>query len=161
MYVMIGAQRFGYIPTATTEVPDMTDGDAVLAANLEFYRAFATRDLGAMDAIWARRAPVACIHPGWPILSDRDAIMESWRGILANPDAPRIACYDERVLLYGDTALVVCEEELDGGTLVASNLFVREEGGWHIAHHQAGQLVARGPQRRRAERPPPPSSRLN
>ena len=36
--------------------------------------------------------------------------MESWRGILANPGAPRITCYDERVFLYGDTAFVVCEE---------------------------------------------------
>jgi len=132
----------------------MTDSDAVLAANLEFYRAFATRDLQAMDALWARQAPVACIHPGWPALADRDAIIESWRGILSNPESPRIVCYDERVFLYGDTALVVCEEELDGGTLVASNLFVREAEGWRIAHHQAGQLVVRRAQ-------PPPPSRLN
>src|SRR6185503_2014542 len=76
----------------------MTDSDAVLAANLEFYRAFTARDLAAMDALWARAAPVACIHPGWPALSDRDAIMESWRSILGNPGSPRIACYDERVL---------------------------------------------------------------
>ncbi len=137
----------------------MTDRDAVLAANLEFYRAFGARDLAAMERLWARRAPVACIHPGWPALSDRDAVMESWHGILANPEAPRIACYDERVLLYGETALVVCEEELDGGTLIASNLFVREDTAWRIAHHQAGQLVARRPQGRRAE--PPPRSRLN
>ena len=137
----------------------MTDSDAVLAANLEFYRAFGARDLAAMDALWARQAPVACIHPGWPVLADRDAVMESWHGILANPGAPRIACYDEQVLLYGDTALVVCEEELDGGTLIASNLFVREDDVWRIAHHQAGQLVARQPQRRRER--PPPGSRLN
>src|SRR3954462_8203274 len=137
----------------------MTDADAVLAANLEFYRAFTTRDIAAMEAIWARRAPVGCVHPGWPALAERDAILESWRGILANPDAPRIACYDERVLLYGDTALVLCEEELDGGTLVASNLFVREDGVWRIAHHQAGQLVARRQTSRRPGRPP--SSRLN
>jgi hypothetical protein len=136
----------------------MTDSDAVLAANLEFYRAFTTRDLAAMDAIWARQAPVACIHPGWVALADRDAVMESWQGILSNPNAPRIACYDERVLLYGDTALVVCEEELDGGTLVASNWFVREDGDWRIAHHQASQLVARRPQTRRG---PPPGARLN
>jgi hypothetical protein len=137
----------------------MTDSDAVLAANLEFYRAFTTRDLVAMDAIWARQAPVACIHPGWIALADRDAVMESWQGILSNPNAPRIACYDERVLLYGDTALVVCEEELDGGTLVASNWFVREDGDWRIAHHQASQLVARRPQTRRSG--PPPGARLN
>ncbi len=136
----------------------MTDSDAVLAANLEFYRAFATRDLVAMEALWARRAPVACIHPGWPALADRDAVMQSWHGILANPEAPKIACYDEQVLLYGDAALVVCEEELEGGTLVASNLFVREDGAWRIAHHQAGQLVARRPQGRRER---PPRGRLN
>src|SRR5215469_15996163 len=141
-------------PTAEAH---MDDSDAVLAANLEFYRAFTTRDTDAMDALWAQRAPIACVHPGWPPLADRDAVMESWRGILANADSPRIACYDERVLMYGDTALVVCEEELGGGTLIASNWFVREDGEWRIAHHQAGQLAAR----RRSEPRRPPPSRLN
>ena len=136
----------------------MTDSDAVLAANLEFYRAFTAKDLVAMEALWAKEAPVACIHPGWPPLTERDAVIESWHNILSHPEAPRIACYDERVQLHGDVALVVCEEELEGGTLVASNLFVREDGGWKIAHHQAGQLVARGP-RPRHERPD--RSRLN
>ena len=136
----------------------MNDSDAVLAANLEFYRAFSTRDLAAMDALWARKAPVACVHPGWPVLADREAIIESWQGILSNPNAPRLVCYDERVLLYGDTALVLCEEELEGGTLIASNFFVREDGVWRICHHQAGHLAARRPQPRRER---PPSTRLN
>jgi ketosteroid isomerase-like protein len=131
----------------------MTDYDAVLAANLEFYRAFGARDLSAMDALWARHAPVACLHPGWTALSGRQAVIESWAAILSNPDAPRIACFDERVFIYGDAALVLCEEELAGGTLAASNLFVREDGLWRIVHHHAGQIV-----RRQAERPP---SRLN
>jgi ketosteroid isomerase-like protein len=131
----------------------MTDSDAVLAANLEFYRAFTARDLPAMDALWARRAPVACLHPGWTALKDRDAIMESWTGILSNPSAPRIACFDEEVFLYGgDVALVLCEEELDGGTLAASNLFVRENDKWLIAHHHAGQIVRREAERRRPSR---------
>jgi ketosteroid isomerase-like protein len=130
----------------------MTDQDAVLAANLEFYRAFAARDLKAMDALWARRVPVACLHPGWTALKDRDAIIESWAGILSNPDAPRIACFDEHASLYGDVALVLCEEELEGGTLAASNFFVREDGAWRIAHHQAGQVVRREPERRRPSR---------
>ncbi|HEV2300992.1 MAG TPA: nuclear transport factor 2 family protein [Stellaceae bacterium] len=132
----------------------MNDADAVLAANLEFYRAFAARDLAAMDAVWARRAPAACLHPGWTVLDARDEIMASWQGILASPEAPRIACYDERVLLYGDVALVLCEEELEGGTLAASNLFVREDGAWRVAHHHAGQIVRRQTPRR-------PRPRLN
>lgn len=130
----------------------MTDQDAVLAANLEFYRAFAARDLAAMDALWSREAPVACLHPGWTALKDREAIMESWAGILASPDAPRIACFDEEVFLYGDVALVVCEEELEGGTLAASNFFVREAGAWRIVHHHAGQIVRGQPERRRPSR---------
>jgi ketosteroid isomerase-like protein len=126
----------------------MTDSDAALAANLEFYRAFATRDVAAMDALWARQAPVACLHPGWTALKDRDTIMQSWEGILSNPNAPRIACFDEQVFLYGDVALVLCEEELEGGTLAASNLFVREDNEWRIAHHHAGQIVGRHPEGR-------------
>jgi hypothetical protein len=137
----------------------MTDSDAVLAVNLEFYRAFTTRDLDAMEALWALRAPVACIHPGWPALIDRVAIIQSWHNILSNPEAPRIVCFEERALVYGDTALVICEEEIDGGTLAASNFFVREDGDWKIAHHQAGQIVARRPEGGRRSRPP--STRLN
>jgi ketosteroid isomerase-like protein len=132
----------------------MTDKDAVLAANLEFYRAFAARDVAAMEALWAQRAPVACLHPGWTALRERDAVIESWRGILSNPEAPRIACFDEDVFIYGEVALVLCEEELEGGSLAASNLFVREDGAWRLAHHHAGQIV-----RRHGERPA--RSRLN
>jgi ketosteroid isomerase-like protein len=130
----------------------MTDSDAVLAANLEFYRAFTARDVAAMDALWAKRAPVACLHPGLTALRDRAAIVESWEGILSSPDAPRITCFDEQVFLYGDVALVLCEEELDGGTLAASNLFVREDNEWRIAHHHAGQIVRRHAERRRSPR---------
>jgi ketosteroid isomerase-like protein len=130
----------------------MTDSDAVLAANLQFYHAFTARDLAAMDALWARQAPVACLHPGWTALTERDAIMASWEGILSNPDAPRIACFDEQVFLYGDVALVLCEEELEGGSLAASNLFVREDNEWRIAHHHAGQIVRRHAEPRRPTR---------
>jgi ketosteroid isomerase-like protein len=154
-----GGRVAAYPLAATAGETAMTDSDAVLAANLEFYQAFTMRDLVAMEALWARQAPVSCIHPGWPPLAGRDAVMESWQGILANPDAPKIACYDERVSLYGETALVLCEEELAGGTLVASNLFVREDGAWKIAHHHAGQLVTR--RRPRQRTPPPPRSRFN
>jgi hypothetical protein len=130
----------------------MTDKDAVLAANLEFYRAFAWRDPAAMDALWARRSPVACLHPGSTALTERDAIMGSWGSILSSPEAPRIACFDEHVLLFGDIALVLCEEEIEDVTLAASNLFVREDSAWRIAHHQAGQIVRRQSARRHPTR---------
>jgi len=121
----------------------MTDSDAVLAANLEFYRAFTTRDLKAMDRLWARKAEVICIHPGWTPLSGRSAVMHSWHDILANPEAPHVMCHDDRAFLYGDLAIVICEEELSGGNLAATNIFIRESGAWRMVHHQASPIVTR------------------
>ena len=63
----------------------MSDEQAVLSANEAFYRAFAESDLPAMAALWSQRAPVACIHPGWNPLTDREAVMASWAGILGGP----------------------------------------------------------------------------
>lgn len=125
----------------------MTDSDidAVRAANLRFYRAFTTQDVGAMDAIWAQRVPVICAHPGWRALVGRDAVMSSWHNILSNPGATTVLCRDDETFLYGDVAIVVCEEELGGGGhFVATNVFVREDREWRIVHHQANPLVARG-----------------
>jgi ketosteroid isomerase-like protein len=131
----------------------MTETDAVLSANLEFYSAFAARDFAAMDALWARRLPIACIHPGWVALRGRAAVMQSWRDILANPEAPRLMCHDERAEIYGEVALVTCEEDLSTSTLVATNIFAKEDGVWRMVHHQAGPLFA--PERQGERRPPP------
>jgi hypothetical protein len=66
----------------------MSETAAILFANNAFYIAFRGRDLEAMDDLWAREAPVACIHPGWHALSGREDVMDSWEGILTNPNAP-------------------------------------------------------------------------
>jgi ketosteroid isomerase-like protein len=116
----------------------MSEQAAVLFANDAFYVAFAVCDFPAMDALWSRRQSVTCIHPGWSALAGRDPVMESWRSILANPNAPRIGCRNAVAHVLGDTAYVVCYEAIDGSFLVATNLFVREDGGWKMVHHQAG-----------------------
>lgn len=118
----------------------MTDADAVLAANLEFYRAFGRGDYAGMEAVWARRATVLCLHPGWAAIEGREAVMESWRHVLGDPDF-RILCHDERVHLYGELAIVLCEEELSGGLLAATNVFIREDGAWRMIHHQASAII--------------------
>ncbi|HUH84426.1 MAG TPA: nuclear transport factor 2 family protein [Stellaceae bacterium] len=129
----------------------MTESDAVRAANLEFYRAFTTRDIKGMDRIWARNAMILCTHPGWVPLSGRAAVMASWRNILANPDAPAVMCHDDIAFLYGEIAVVLCEEELSGGHLAATNVFIKEDGDWRIMHHHASPILTRAlPQRRRS-----------
>ena len=78
------------------------EADALRTANLEFYRAFANRDFAAMESVWAREAEVLCLHPGWPLLSGRSAVLESWRQILANPGAPRIVCRKVQALVFAE-----------------------------------------------------------
>jgi len=116
----------------------MSEHAAVNFANEAFYLAFSTRDLEAMDALWARHAPVTCIHPGWSALIGRDAVMESWQAILTNPNSPAVDCWKSAAHLFGDVGYVICYETLDQGILVATNIFVREEGTWKMTHHQAG-----------------------
>ena len=120
----------------------MSDEHAVLFANEAFYRAFADGDVDAMDAVWARSAPVACIHPGWAALAGREAVMESWRAILSSANRPAIESRGAAAYLHGDTALVICYEAVGGAWLVATNMFVREDGAWKMAHHQAGPTTA-------------------
>jgi len=126
----------------------MTEKDRVLAANLAFYKAFATRDLDAMAAVWASTLPVLCTHPGWMVLHGREAVLQSWRDILANEDSPTVACNAEEAVLYGHLAIVSCEEELPEAVLVATNVFAREAGEWRLVHHQAGPLAMRPSARR-------------
>ena len=122
----------------TGEIGAMTDSDAVLAANEAFYRAFSAGDMVAMEALWARQRAVTCSHPGWAVLRGRDAVMESWRVILESPGRPQISCRDAVIDVIGDAAFVTCYEDVDQGILAATNIFVREDGAWRMAHHQAG-----------------------
>lgn len=113
----------------------------VLEANEAFYRAFSARDVAAVEAAWARRAPVACIHPGWDVLDGREEVLGSFRAILESGAAPEVRCTLAQARLLGEVAFVTCHEVLQGARLVATNLFVREDGAWRLCHHQASQLA--------------------
>jgi len=125
----------------------MTDNDAVLAANTDFYVAFARGDVDQMEAIWSQAEDVTCIHPGWQALVDRHAVMESWRAILQSP--PAIRCVGARAFVNGTNAYVICYEGMGDGMLVATNVFRKENERWCVIHHQAG------PTRTVQEAPPP------
>jgi hypothetical protein len=111
---------------------------AVLFANEAFYAAFTSRDLEAMEKVWSERENITCIHPGWTALLGREAVMESWRAILTNPQSPQVTITGASAMLLGEVAYVVCYEHLSDAVLAATNVFVREGGWWRLVHHQAG-----------------------
>lgn len=121
-----------------------TDEDAVLHANAAFYEAFARGDADAMDALWAARAPIACIHPGWDALRGRSSVMASWRAILSGQSGTPIRFSSPTAHVLGDSAFVVCHEMIEGTRLVATNTFVREDERWKLVMHQAAPIANGG-----------------
>jgi ketosteroid isomerase-like protein len=119
----------------------MSDETAILAANAAYYRAFTTADFAAMTRIWADDK-VSCIHPGWPALIGRQAILESYHEILRNPNQERIEPRNETVMAAGEEARVFCVEFVGGAALAATNMFKRIDGAWRMTHHQASPIAA-------------------
>ena len=132
----------------------MSPEEELLRANQAFYDAFATRDIEAMDELWARALPVACVHPGWPALLGREDVMSSWRSILLGGNAPEIVCAQAHPALLGAAGVVTCVERIGSEALIATNVFALEDGIWQLVHHQAGPVAAQTDG-------PPPDERLN
>lgn len=126
----------------------------VLLANEAFYQAFRDRNVDSMAALWAKSAPIACMHPGMAVIVGRSAVLRSFRGIMGHPDAPTIHCSGARAHVLGTSAYVTCLEGTEGQEprLIATNVFTFEDGRWRIVHHQGAPL---SPQATRRSTPPP------
>ncbi|XP_050914275.1 uncharacterized protein LOC127128973 [Lathyrus oleraceus] len=51
----------------------------VLGLNSKFYNAFRDGDLAGMQAMWAKRDEVCCVHPGLKGISGYDDVIENFR----------------------------------------------------------------------------------
>lgn len=112
--------------------------DEALFANEAFYLAFAEGDVAAMDGLWAGRPDVVCVHPGWPALTDRQAVMESWARILGNEKQPRVTMQVASTVDLGNAWLVVCYERMEDTVMVAHNVFEPGPDGPVMVVHQSG-----------------------
>lgn len=117
---------------------------ALRAANDFYYRAFAARDLPAMESLWADEG-VACVHPGWPALVGRKAVLGSYRDIFRNPSQEAVTARDMKIVIGEGDGRVYCVEEVGGGLLLATNWFRLIDDDWRLLHHQASPLAAPSP----------------
>lgn len=121
----------------------MAETEELLFANEAFYLAFSGNDLDAMKSIWSETGSPSCIHPGWGVITGYDEVIASWSAILGNTQPADISCLDAHGIIRGDVGTVTCFESLNGGYLIATNIFVREGERWRMVHHQAGPTSAR------------------
>jgi ketosteroid isomerase-like protein len=115
----------------------------------DFYAAFESGDLDAMDALWVNgelAASVTCVHPGWPALRGRDEVMRSWAMIMANTTYIQFVLTDIEVEVGTDFAVLTCVENIltadddddadssdfAGAKGVATNVFRRMPEGWRL-----------------------------
>ncbi len=130
-----------------------TDVDEVHA---EFYAAFEAGDFDRMSAVWADGPyadGVSCVHPGWTMLRGREEVLRSWALIMANTTYIQFVLTDVETDVYGDHAVVTCKENvltadedtetgfLAGGSIVATNVFVRSDGEWRLLLHHGSPVL--------------------
>ncbi|XP_061376361.1 uncharacterized protein LOC133318391 [Gastrolobium bilobum] len=118
----------------------------VFGANSRFYDSFRNGDLASMQALWAKRDEVCCVHPGLKGISGYDDVIESWNFVWANYEFPlEIKLEDIKVHARGDMGYVTCMEFVKtkggrwGGQFV-TNVFERIDGQWFICIHHASPV---------------------
>lgn len=116
-------------------------------AEAAFYTAFENGDPEAMAQIWSSSEDVVCVHPGGPQLLGHDAVMQSWRNILAQTGGLRVSVQVVHVYTDRDTAVRFVNETLFNDddpdrpvTVLATNAYRRTESGWHIVLHHASPV---------------------
>ena len=129
------------------------DQQAVVAANREFYRAFESLDLESMEKVWLKDRQIVCIHPGWRKLSGWGPVMQSWERIFEGVFEMSFEIGDVDVIMTGDLAVVVVEENLtqrgyDGAMktqVLTTNVFERVGNEWFmVMHHGSPVMEPRG-----------------
>jgi ketosteroid isomerase-like protein len=130
---------------------DDADVEGVLAVNAALYEAFESADVERMESVWDDVDPEAlvCVHPGWPALRGRRQVLRSWAAVMANTDYVQFVLSDVQVSIEGDTAVVTCTEnvltsvtDMNGGAIVATNVFRRRPGGWRLSVHHGSPVLA-------------------
>ena len=130
----------------------MSVEEEILEVNRRFYQALSDLDLEAMTGVWLEEPWVRCVHPGWPMLSGWDDVMESWNRIFDNTAKHQVSPDNVSVRLFGEMAWVLCLERIaassSAGSLVSfaqgTNLFLTTASGWRLVLHHASVLPVEG-----------------
>jgi len=127
----------------------MSDREAVVKANREFYRAFESLEIENMEKVWLKDRQIVCIHPGWRKLSGWGPVMQSWERIFEGVFEMTFDIGDVDVIMTGDLAVLVVEENLtqrgyDGAMktqVLTTNVFEKVGNEWFMVMHHGSPVM--------------------
>ena len=114
------------------------DKEKLLFANSRFYIMINHGDAEGVESLFAKDIPIQVVHPGRGPLTNRDAVLSSFRELCLAP--PKIECLNPNGAVYGDLGVVTCVEKIGEGYLSASNIFVQEGDKWRLVAHHSGPV---------------------
>jgi ketosteroid isomerase-like protein len=111
-----------------------------------FYEAFAQLGMDLMSRVWVDSEQAFCVHPGGRPLLGSQAVLASWRGMFQGAQ-PLVLFYKVvHKQEWGDLAVHLVEERLSSkdathqGLVMASNCYVKTDGGWRLFSHHGSSL---------------------
>ncbi len=127
----------------------MSDHEAVVKANREFYRAFESLDIESMEKVWLKDRQIVCIHPGWRKLSGWGPVMQSWERIFDGVFEMSFDLGEVDVIMTSDLAVIVVEENLThrgyDGTMktqvLTTNVFEKVGNKWFMVMHHGSPVM--------------------
>jgi ketosteroid isomerase-like protein len=136
---------------------EMQEDDEIVGevnkSNAEFYHAFESLSIEAMDKLWKHDENIVCIHPGWDLFTGWLAIRESWITIFSNTEMIRFVITNTKVRIFDNKiAVVVCLENIETTLangqaikigIIATNIFERDEqlNQWLLIHHHGSPVT--------------------
>lgn len=122
----------------------------VEAINLAFYEAFEQRDVPMMALVWSKSPYARCVHPGWEPVVGWPDIQASWSEIFESMTAIEFQLEDVHVEVSQGSAWVnlvahaevtTDEDEAFTTSVVASSVFEKTDGEWHIVLHHSSHFM--------------------
>src|SRR5262245_24635388 len=124
------------------------EDNSIEAANAQFYEALELASVDRMASIWLQEEWVRCVHPGWDLIVGWRRVKESWERIFENEQTMKVSPSEVWIHSDGQLAWVTCTEHItvfnessfDSVQAIATNMFVRRDGKWLMAHHHASPV---------------------
>ena len=129
------------------------DAHAVERVTRSLYTAIETADLDLMSALWLDSDDILCVHPGWPALRGRSAVLRSWAVVMAGEPYVQFFLTDLETRISGDTAVVTCGESVltgapeptqafVGARAVSTKVLRRTADGWRVSLHHSSPVLS-------------------